>query len=171
MPNGCYLFSSGCNRNILFSAVEFGFIVCLAPIFITQSKLVTASVAYFYLCLADVAFAGATHPNVCRHIHFAAPARLFSWLHKPNPLSCFCCTHYAGLILTDQIVSPLMLLLRPRNTCLCCGCAQPILFTCAPVVGAAVSTKPCCALCGTAADKLYDQPKMIWIHCPATSTS
>jgi hypothetical protein len=32
-----------------------------------------------------------------------------------------------------------------RNTCSCCGCAQLVLFTCAPVVGAAVSTEPRCA--------------------------
>ena len=37
------------------------------------------------------------------------------------------------------------LLPSPHNTRSCCGCAQLALCACAPVVGAAVSTEPCCA--------------------------
>jgi hypothetical protein len=87
---------------------------------ITQSKPITASVTYFYLHPADVAVAGAAHPYVYRHVHFAALAWLFFQLRKPNQVSRFRRTLFANPILTHQIFSPFMLLLAPRNTCLCC---------------------------------------------------
>jgi hypothetical protein len=102
-------------------------LIGLCPFLTTQSKPFTASVAYFYLRPADVAVAGAAHPNVCGYVHFAALASLFPRLRKPNQISRFRCTLFAKPILTHQIFSPFMLLLAPRNTCLCCGCALLIL--------------------------------------------
>jgi hypothetical protein len=94
---------------------------------ITQAKSITASVAYFYPRLADVAFAGVAHPNVYGQLHFAAPAWLFSWLRKPNRVSRFRRPHFPSPILTHQIFSSFMLLIRPRNASTTCGCAQLVL--------------------------------------------
>jgi hypothetical protein len=91
---------------------------------IMQAKPFTASVVYFNLRPTGVTFAEAAHPNVCSQVHFAAPAWLLSRLRKPNQVSRFRGAHFANPILTHQIVSSFMLLLRPRNARLCCGSAQ-----------------------------------------------
>ena len=91
---------------------------------IAQAKPITASTAHVYLCPADVASAGAAHPSVFCLFDFAAPAWLFSRLHKPNPVSHFRCAHFTGPVLTYQIFSSSMLLLSPRNTCSTCAAAR-----------------------------------------------